>query len=136
MDRPGDRPGPDDVARVADVLHAEPVSWRHATRGGQTAASRWIVTLPDGTSAFVKLGATLETAAWIRDEHLAYVQLRGRPFLPRMVGYSDDGERPVFAIEDLSEAHWPPPWERGRWRPCSTASRRSIRRRRRRTCRR
>ncbi len=108
-----DRPGTDDVARVATALHAEPVTWRHATRGGQTAASRWIVALPDGTSAFVKLGATLETAAWIRDEHLAYARLRGRPFLPRMLGYADDGDRPVLAIEDLSDAHWPPPWEPG-----------------------
>ena len=41
-----------------------------------------------------------------------YAQLRGRPFLPRMAGFSDDGERPVLAIEDLSDASWPPPWDR------------------------
>jgi hypothetical protein len=106
-----ERPAPDDVERVAAALRAEPVSWRAATRGGQTAAARWLVTMPDGSGAFVKLGATLESAAWVRDEHLAYVQLRGRPFLPRVIGWHDDGERPVLAIEDLSAERWPPPWD-------------------------
>ena len=27
-----------------------------------------------------------------------------------MLGWDDDGERPVIALEDLSDAHWPPPW--------------------------
>jgi hypothetical protein len=104
-------PDPEDMERVAAALRARPVSWHSATRGGQTAAARWLVTMPDGTGAFVKLGATLESAAWVRDEHLAYVQLRGRPFLPRMIGWHDDGERPVLVIEDLSTARWPPPWD-------------------------
>ncbi len=106
-----DRPAPDDVARVATALKTEPVAWRPATRGGQTAAARWLVTLPDGTGAFVKIGATLDTAAYVRDEHLVYAQLRGRSFLPRVVGWHDDGERPVLAIEDLSTWRWPPPWD-------------------------
>src|SRR5215210_7499740 len=107
-----DRPEPQDVARVVAALRAEPVAWRPALRGGQTAAARWIVTLADGTGAFVKIGATLETAAWVRDEHLVYAQLRGASFLPRTIGWHDDGERPVLAIEDLSNASWPPPWDR------------------------
>lgn len=106
-----DRPAPEDLARVAAALRAEPVTWRPATRGGQTAAARWIATLPDGSSAFVKIGATMETATWVRDEHLVYARLRGRPFLPTLVGWHDDGERPVLAIEDLSGARWPPPWD-------------------------
>jgi hypothetical protein len=107
-----DGPALDDVARVAAAVKAEPVDWRPATRGGQTAAARWLLTLPDGSGAFVKIGATLDSAAWIRDEHLVYAQLRGRPFLPRMIGWHDDGERPVLAIEDLSDGRWPPPWDR------------------------
>jgi phosphotransferase family enzyme len=108
-----DRPEPEDVARVAAAVRADPVAWRPATRGGQTAAARWLVTLSGGAGVFVKLGSTVESAAWIRDEHLIYAQLRGRPFLPRMVGFSDDGERPVLALEDLSGFRWPPPWESG-----------------------
>lgn len=106
-----DRPEPRDVARVAAALKAEPVGWRPAARGGRSAAARWIATLPDGSTAFVKIGATLDTASWVRDEHLVYVGMRGRPFLPRMIGWSDDGERPVLAIEDLSGERWPPPWD-------------------------
>jgi hypothetical protein len=105
-----DRPSQTDVARMTAALGAPPIAWEPATRGGQTAAARWLVTLPDATRAFVKIGATMETAAWIRDEHLVYAQLRGRPFLPRMLGFHDDGERPALAIEDLSGARWPPPW--------------------------
>ena len=106
-----DRPEPADVSRVAAAVGFEPTSWRPATRGGRTAAARWIVGLADGSRVFVKIGATLDTASWVRDEHLAYRELRGRPFLPRMVGWSDDGVRPVLAIEDLSDERWPPPWD-------------------------
>ena len=51
-----------------------------------------------------------DTASWIRDEHLFYAQTRGAPFVPRLLGWDDEGERPVIALEDLSDAHWPPPW--------------------------
>jgi hypothetical protein len=104
-------PPPADAARVAAALRVKPVTWRAASRGGQTAAARWLVSLPDGTTAFVKIGATLDTAAWVRDEHLVYARLRGRAFLPRVVGWHDDGDRPVLALEDLSTERWPPPWD-------------------------
>ena len=105
----------DDAERVRRALRSRPVAWRPAARGGQTAAARWHVTLEDGSRAFVKIGATLDTAAWIRDEHLVYAQLRGAPFMPRLLGWFDDPDvdRPVLAVEDLSEAYWPPPWELG-----------------------
>jgi hypothetical protein len=107
--------GPDagDIARATRALGARPVTWEPATRGGQTAAARWRVTLTGGTRAFLKIGATIESAAWIRDEHLAYAQLRGAAFLPQLLGFHDDGDRPVLAIEDLGTARWPPPWDEG-----------------------
>jgi hypothetical protein len=74
-------------------------------------ASRWVAGLPDGSSAFVKVGYNLETAAWLRDEHLFYAHTRGEPFLPRLIGWHDDDERPVLALEDLSACRWPPPWD-------------------------
>jgi hypothetical protein len=104
-----------DVERVRRALKRNPVAWRVAARGGQTAAARWHVSLEDGSRAFVKIGATLDTAAWIRDEHLVYARLRGAPFMPRLLGWFDDPDedRPVLAVDDLSDAHWPPPWEPG-----------------------
>ncbi|HEY7399267.1 MAG TPA: phosphotransferase [Actinomycetota bacterium] len=108
-----DRPAEDDVARVARALGGVPAAWREVRRGGQTAAGRWIAALDDGRSAFVKVGWTVDTASWVRDEHLFYARTRGLPFAPRMVGWDDDGERPILLLEDLSDAHWPPPWRAG-----------------------
>lgn len=58
----------------------------------------------------MKLAATDEGADWLRNERIVYRSLSGAPFLPRLIGWHDDGERPALAIEDLSGAEWPPPW--------------------------
>ncbi len=71
-------------------------------------AARWIVA-NDLTSAFVKIGATDPTADWTRTEHRNYRSLDGW-FMPRVLGFDDDGSRPALALEDLSQAFWPPPW--------------------------
>jgi len=102
------------VARALKRLRARPVAWRPVTRGGHTPARRWVVELDDGSSAFVKVAADDMTASWIRDEHLMYSVLRGATFMPGYLGSYDDGERPVLALEDLSRATWPPPWNEER----------------------
>jgi hypothetical protein len=98
------------VRRALKRLRAEPVAWGAVTTGGHTPARRWIVTLEDGRTAFVKIATDDLTASWIRDEHLVYSMLRGSRFMPAYVGFYDDGARPVLAVEDLSAAVWPPPW--------------------------
>jgi hypothetical protein len=108
-----ERPSDDDVRRAARAIKGNPVRWRRVSRGVQTAAGRWIAEIDDGRTAFVKLGWTLDTASWVRDEHLFYARARGLPFVPNMIGWDDDGERPVLALEDLSDAHWPPVWRPG-----------------------
>ena len=60
----------------------------------------------------MKIAASDDVAEWFRDEHLAYEALEGSPFPPRLVGWDDDGGSPLLAIEDLSDARWPPPWDR------------------------
>lgn len=103
-------PPRDDVDRTEQALGWRPVSWRPATqsRGTTEAAARWIV--GSGTrTAFVKVGATEVTARLFRREHENYETIRA-PFMPRLLGYFDDGVRPVLALEDLSSATWPPPW--------------------------
>ena len=113
-------PPPDDVDRIERALGWRPTWFRPATsdRGASDTAARWIVAdvrdLKRGRrSAFVKIGATDTTAAWTRTEHRNYRSLRG-PFLPVVLGFDDDGERPALGLEDLSRAHWPPPWTDGR----------------------
>lgn len=104
------QPPVDDVARMDRALGWRPTRFRRATEGRGTSdtAARWIVA-NDVASAFVKIGATERTAAWIRAEHRNYTVLDGW-FLPRVLGFDDDGLRPALAIEDLSDATWPPPW--------------------------
>jgi hypothetical protein len=101
------------VRRALKRLRAEPVAWRSVTARGYTPARRWVVTLDDGRTAFVKVATDDLTASWLRDEHVCYSMLRGARFMPGYVGFHDDGEHPVLALEDLSTAVWPPPWSRG-----------------------
>jgi hypothetical protein len=98
------------VARALKRLRAAPVEWGPVTTAGYTPARRWVVTLSDGKTAFVKVATDEQTASWLRDEHLAYSVLRGARFMPRYLGWYDDGRAPVLALEDLSTASWPPPW--------------------------
>ena len=105
-----------DIDRIEKALGWRPTTFRSATpgRGISDVAARWIVAEFLGSggtrrSAFVKIGATALTADWTRIEHQNYTTIQGS-FLPDVLGFSDDGVRPVLALEDLSSADWPPPW--------------------------
>jgi hypothetical protein len=107
-------PAPEEAANVRRALkhlRSEPVAWGPVTTGGHTPARRWVVTLQDGRTAFVKVATDDLTASWLRDEHLTYSVLRGSTFMPTYLGFYDDGTHPVLALEDLSAAEWPPPWD-------------------------
>jgi len=103
-----------DVERAERALGWRPTSARSAAgdRGKTAAGARWIVS-DARRSAFVKIGSTAATAEWLRTEHRNLVSIAA-PFMPRVVGFSDDGRRPVLAQEDLSLAEWPPPWSADR----------------------
>jgi Ser/Thr protein kinase RdoA (MazF antagonist) len=73
---------------------------------------RWIVELPGGGTAFAKLAIDDATAGYLRAEHRIYSQVEGA-FMPRLLGWEDDGEWPLLLLEDLSGAHWPPSWRGG-----------------------
>jgi len=79
---------------------------------GYTPAERWVVHFSDGASAFAKVGASPLTAGFLRDEARVYRQLSA-DFMPQLLGFEDDPERPLLLLEDLSAARWPPPWEPG-----------------------
>src|SRR3954468_22109286 len=108
-------PAEADLDRMERALGWRPSGFRSAAldRGDAAGAGRWIVANDPNRTAFVKIGTTDLTADWIRREHRVYAALRGW-FLPAVFGFDDDGIRPTLALEDLSEATWPPPWsERG-----------------------
>ena len=88
-------------------MGAEPVEGG----GYGSNTSRWRVELEAGRHVFVKMALDDMAAEWLRDEHRVYSSVEA-PFLPELVGWHD-GERTLLVLEDLSEAHWPPPWREG-----------------------
>jgi hypothetical protein len=108
-----ENPSGADIERVTRAIGARPAAWRPAAGHAAPSNRRWVADLPGGTSVFVKIAAYDYTADWLRNEHENYVALDGHPHVPRLLGWDDDGESPVLAIEDLSQARWPPPWTDG-----------------------
>jgi hypothetical protein len=106
-----DEPRAEDVDRIARAIGERPVGIGWAQGHGAPTNRRYVVSLRDGT-AFAKVAAFDHTADWLRREHEVYEALGDRPFLPRLLGWDDDGVHPVLLIEDLSDARWPPPWDR------------------------
>ncbi len=98
--------------RVAELTHAALTGFRPAS-GGYTAAKRGVVTFENGQSAFLKAAVSEQTAEWLRAEYAVYRYLSAADadFLPQVLAWDDNGTRPFLLLEDLSAAHWPPPWE-------------------------
>lgn len=97
--------------RIAE-LAAMPVSAVEQVAGrGYTPAKRLLVSFEDGSTAFAKVAVNESTTQWLAVEHVVYSQVEGS-FLPRFLGY-DEAEPALLLLEDLSEAHWPPPWPEG-----------------------
>ncbi|HET7449120.1 MAG TPA: hypothetical protein VFJ78_00860 [Gaiellaceae bacterium] len=95
--------------RIARAVGARPVGYE--TRpGGYSTADRLRVMLDDGRAVFVKSADEPNLAGWIRREHEVYSALDGHDFLPRLLGFDDDGARPVLVLEDLSDADWSWSW--------------------------
>jgi hypothetical protein len=77
--------------------------------GGYTPALRQRARLADGTTAFVKTPTNDVTREMLLAEIAAYEAIGTQPFCPRVLHAT--AERLV--LEDLSDAHWPPPWRPG-----------------------
>jgi hypothetical protein len=96
------------VSRASLLLNKQPVMWRRA-HGGYSPAERWLVDFADGTSCFAKAGVNAYTANALRAEYnLIYSRVQA-PFLANLLAW-EDGDVPLLILEDLSSAHWPPPW--------------------------
>lgn len=95
--------------RLTRAVGSAPVHYRPVA-GGYSSADRFVVTLADGRSVFVKSAEADNLAGWLRREHEVYGALAGS-FLAELVGWDDDGERPVLVLEDLSGHDWTPRWD-------------------------
>jgi hypothetical protein len=94
--------------RLAALAGAEPVEWTPRP-GGYSTAERYTVTLDDGRRVFMKSADAEHMAAWLRREHEVYGSLEGS-FIPELIGFDDDGTRPLLVLEDLSHADWSAGW--------------------------
>ncbi len=92
------------------LLGERPVRFAPIYRG-YTPALRGVATLASGERVFAKLATNADTASWLRIERKMYARLQGS-YLPTVRGWQD-GPMPLLLLEDLSSAHWPPPWRPG-----------------------
>ncbi len=98
--------------RVAGLVGSDVESGRRAP-AGYTPAARWSLTLANGQRVFAKCGSDSEDSAvatWLRHERRAYEDIAAS-FMPRLIGWDDDGHEPLLLLEDLGHGHWPPPWD-------------------------
>jgi hypothetical protein len=93
---------------MLEPLLGSPVVAERAVSGGYTLAQRTVVTLADGRTAFVKTAVDDQTRGWLAAEQRIYAAVSA-PFMPRVLATGDG----VLVLEDLSAAHWPPPWRDG-----------------------
>jgi phosphotransferase family enzyme len=93
---------------VSLAVRAQPTSWRHVV-AGHTHAEKWVVSLDDGRTVFVKSGRESNARAQIEREG-SLIEVVGASFMPRVYGSRTDDGWSTLVLEDLSQAHWPPPY--------------------------
>lgn len=97
-------------AEIAAATGATPLRWESVRGGGYgTNTDKWTVDLDDERRVFVKFALDELAGGWLRDESRIYTSL-GASFLPDLVAWHDAAGATFLVLEDLSDAHWPPPW--------------------------
>ena len=95
---------------LAAATGATPVRWQVVRGSGYgTNTTKWSVELDDGRRVFVKFALDDLASDWLRDEWRVYGSLSA-DFLPELVAWHDSGGTTFLILEDLADAHWPPPW--------------------------
>jgi hypothetical protein len=102
---------PHDLHLRLERLLGQPIVGLARVGGGYTPALRLRLHLRDHSTIFIKVGVTPPTAEWLRTEVTFYNRLDAA-FMPRLMAWEDHPDTPVLALEDLSTAFWPPPWDR------------------------
>jgi hypothetical protein len=97
--------------RLERALRTRVVDLSAVEGRGYTHALRCLAELSDGRRVFIKSAVDGMSSDWLRAEYKVYAGVEGS-FLPRLVAFLDD-ELPILVLEDLSDAHWPPPWRQG-----------------------
>ena len=96
-------------AGIVRAVGSRPVEYTQRP-GGYTTADRYTVGFADGSRAFVKSAVDPLLVGWLRREHEVYAAIEAS-FMPRLLGWDDDGERATLVLEDLSDAEWIWSWD-------------------------
>jgi hypothetical protein len=99
-------------SEIERIVGARVVGLEHVEGRGYTHAGRHRAFLDDGNTVFVKSAVDELSAGWLCTEISVYTTLRGS-FLPVFHGWSEHEGLPLVVLEDLGDAHWPPPWRDG-----------------------
>jgi hypothetical protein len=95
-------------AAITAATGVRPASWQPVV-AGHTHAEKWLVELLDGRKVFVKAGTEPSARAQVERE-TATLESIAAPYMPRLYGASTIEPWSVLVLEDLSRAHWPPPY--------------------------
>jgi hypothetical protein len=98
--------------QIEQIVGARVVSLEYVEGRGYTHAGRHRAFLDDGRTVFVKSAVDELSAGWLRVETDVYRSVHAS-FLPDVHGYAEHDGLPLLVLEDLGEAHWPPPWREG-----------------------
>ena len=99
---------------AAEAVGSAVVEWEAvATRGYARSCAHWRARLADDRRVFIKQALNGTAVEWLRAERVIYEAVRGS-FMPSFYGAYDDGELALIALEDLTDAEWPPPWSPSR----------------------
>src|SRR3954471_10666007 len=96
-------------SEIESIVGARVVGLEHVEGRGYTHAGRHRAFLEDGRTVFVKSAVDELSAGWLRAEINVYSNVRA-PFLAAFHGSAERDGLPLFVLEDLGDAHWPPPW--------------------------
>lgn len=97
---------------IERIVGLRVVALEHVEGRGYTHAGRHRAFLDDGRTVFVKSAVDELSAGWLRVEIAVYTQLHGS-FMPEFHGWAEHEGLPLMVLEDLGNAHWPPPWRQG-----------------------
>jgi hypothetical protein len=97
---------------IERIVGARVTGLEHVDGRGYTHAGRHRAFLDDGRTVFVKSAVDELSGGWLRTEIAVYTALRGS-FLPVFHGWAKHDGLPLIVLEDLGDAHWPPPWRDG-----------------------
>lgn len=98
--------------RIEEIVGARVVALEQVEGRGYTHAGRQRALLEDGRTVFVKSAVDELSAGWLRAEIAVYSSVHGS-FLAQFHGSAEHDGLPLLVLEDLGDAHWPPPWRDG-----------------------